>query len=184
MRKHTYTYLAFLLLFTADIYAGVRVQLFEEKNASCNIKAYHDAVPGESGVIVLKSFDTKDDKCEITQDKAINALDNAINNYKVRNDLSEITSIFLGRLISYKWLSDYLLKSSITNKNWNVQKGRPRNGTSNKYVNSLMYRSNILEPFSLVLSKYDYKMSGVSCEKILINKEKLPFDGMCWLTIQ
>lgn len=182
MRK--YIYLAISLAYATNIWAGISVPLYAGKDTSCNLKVFHDAAPGEAGTIAIKLFDVERNKCDLTKEKAARALDKALNNYKSRNNLSGIASIFLGRLINYKSLSDYLVKASKANKDWNNKNGRPAKGSNNKYVNYLLYSSNILDPFSAVLSKHNYKILGVSCEKILINEEKLPFDGMCWISVQ
>jgi len=184
MHKLKYVFLVLLLTFSAELCAGVSNQLYEEKEVSCKLKVFHDAVPGENGVLVIKLFDAQRHDCDISREKAVKALDMALINFKNRNDLAEISSVFLGRLISYKWLSDNLLRMSKDNAAWNVRNGRPVKGTKNNYVNSLLHSSDILQPFYLILSKNNYKVSGISCEKILVNKEKLPFDGMCWITLQ
>jgi hypothetical protein len=67
---------------------------------------------------------------------------------------------------------------------WDKGSGKPVKGSVNKYVSALLYSKELLEPFSLAVNKNSYEITGVSCEKILINKEKLPYDGICWVSIR
>ena len=112
-------------------------------------------------------------------------LEQALAKYKSNSDLAEISSIFLGgRLLSYPWMREYLTKASAKNNEWNIKTGKPRHGNSNAYVNNLLYSDKLLESFSAALKKFDYRITGISCEKILVNKNKLPEDGMCWLNLK
>lgn len=172
------------IFFAVNVQAGISLTLFEQENDQCTVRALHDAVPGSKGVIMLKVFAGGKTDCKMTKEASATALEGALQHYKSRTDLSEITSVFLGRLVPYKWLNTYLVEASKTSKQWDINKGRPVQGTSNQYVNTLLYKGKVLESFSRVLAKYNYKITGVSCEKVLINRDKLPFDAMCWLVIR
>lgn len=164
--------------------AGVSELLYKENYGACSITAWHDAVPGEKGVIVFKP-DNNTAVCKLSKTQVTNILKNAFEKYQFRKDLSEITSIYLsGRLISYPWLNDYLTNSSKNNSRWNQTIGKPTESSINEYANSLLYSQRLLEPFLLALQQYQYDVTGISCEKVLINKENLPYDAMCWVIIK
>ncbi len=70
------------------------------------------------------------------------------------------------------------------NSNWSKPNGRPVKGTANDYVNSLLNTGDIFRPVSGILSRYNYSMSGVYCEKVLVFRDGTPFDAMCWLQVE
>lgn len=182
--KYKYYYLFFLLFYSTHTFADSSIQLISHKNKSCTIDIYHYTGADSKSLLKVKSFDNNHQRCNINNKSLSNILDKDLHVSIETNTLSDFGSIFLGRLISYRWLSDYLLQTAKNDKNWDALHGKPLKGSSNQYVNATLHIATLLKPLSYVLNKHSYKLSGVSCEKILINRQGLPFDGMCWLLIQ
>lgn len=188
MRKYQFISILSILLFSTLpdwSIAGVSSLLHEAQFDDCTITISHDAVPGSSGTIDIRAFKNKNSRCAVEKSQVSEALNDALKKYKTRGDLSEIEGIFLGRLsVTYTWMSKYLTLISSNDDKWDAKSGKPNNTSINKYVNSVLHSSEVLKPFSQALHHFGYKIIRVSCEKILINKDKLPYDGMCWISIE
>lgn len=182
--KTSLAFLLSLLLVCMNAHAGVTQLLYEETFDKCQIRIEHDAVPGEDGVIVVRPATKDHSYCPVTQQQLNQALDQGLIKFKESKNLAAITSIFLGRTRSYPWMSVFLVENSRNNSGWDPKRGRPVNGSSNQYVNTLLSTRPITLPFSDILKPQGYKVTGISCEKVLINKEKLPYDALCWVTIK
>jgi hypothetical protein len=177
----------FLMVATAsgESIAGVVHLLHEVHFGDCNIQVSHDAIAGGSGTLVIRAFDGDHNRCAIAKSQVAGVLKAALKQLQARDDLAGIHDIFLGRLVyQFAWISNYLKVTAANDKTWNVRVGKPANMNINRYVNAVLYSRELLEPFSNVLHQYGFSISGVSCEKILVNKDKLPYDGMCWLVIK
>ncbi len=171
--------------FSIPLYAGVSTVLYKTKVAGCNIVVSHDSVKGGAGTIVIRARSQAMVLCQISQASLQAALGSALKTLKVKKQLSPVTSIFLAnKLRSYQWMSELLVEKSINSARWDKKVGKPKKGTVNSYVNRLLYSETVLGPFSQSLKQYRFRISAVSCEKILINKNNLPYDAMCWLTIK
>jgi len=165
--------------------AGVSQLLHETQFDNCAIKITHVAVPGSKGTSDIRAFNSENSRCTVEKHQVSDALNNALKQYKSLGGFPEIESIFLGRLfVTYTWMSKYLALMSSTDNRWDAKLGKPINMSINKYVNSVLFSSEILEPFSVALRHFGYRIISVSCEKILLNEEKFPYDGMCWISIE
>jgi len=176
----------FLVLFvlSSSAYTGVSNTLYQATIAGCNVTVSHNAVKGRKATIVIRARVNKE-RCQISRDSIQLILSSAFSKLKQKKHLSEVSSIFLaGKLQTYRWMSRILVARSINNSRWNQKTGRPINGSANSYVNSLLFSDAVIRPFSKPLKKYHYKVTAVSCEKIIINKVKLPYEAMCWLRIK
>ncbi|MDH5408979.1 MAG: hypothetical protein OEY00_10240 [Gammaproteobacteria bacterium] len=176
--------LCFLFIFySASSYSGVTNILHQERVNGCNIIIIHNAVKGQTGTIVVRGKDDDLNYCNIAEKTLLPALDQAMKHPDI-DKLSEVRSIFLGRLVSYNWISAFISSHAATDPNWNKKQGRSVKDSTNKYVNKLLSSSEILTAFDKVMSKHQYRATRFSCEKILTNKDRLPVDAMCWINIK
>jgi hypothetical protein len=109
---------------------------------------------------------------------------------------SEYTSLFIGRLIDYPWLSHYLAETAHRDKHWNRKKGRPIKMEINAYTARLLFNQDLLQPIQTELGKHGYRIAGVSVEKVLVGHAsdlpgparrltgRLPFDAQVWFRLQ
>jgi len=179
----------FLTLYVNATYApiasaGVTTALFENQYGACMVRVEHDAVPGEEGVIVVRLRVKNAGDCRLTSSQLSHAIGEGVKRYKSNRNLAEIESVFIGRIYRYQWLSDYLVNTARKDAVWNNKSGKPVKGSSNHYVNTALFSKKLLKPILGELAKFDYKITGVSCEKVLINDKKLPYDAMCWFRLK
>ena len=107
------------------------------------------------------------------------------------------SSISLGRLIDYPWLSTYLARAAAGDPGWNARAGKPVRGGINAYVADLLSRPALTDQLQHALATGGYRISGASVEKVLVAtadkipglgddplKGRLPFDAMLWLLLE
>ncbi len=114
-----------------------------------------------------------------------------------RRSTTPYTSISLGRLVDYPWLSALLTRTAAVDRHWNARTGRPLHGDVNRYVAELLSRPAAIEPLQPVLASSGYRIHGASVEKVLVAtadgipgvadgavQGRLPFDAMLWLLLE
>jgi hypothetical protein len=105
------------------------------------------------------------------------------------------TSLFLGRLVDYPWLSRYLAETAYRDKRWNRKQGRPIGREINGYVARLLFNRDLLNPIETEFGRHGYRIAGVSVEKVLVGgpsavpgakglEGRLPFDAQVWIRLQ
>jgi hypothetical protein len=107
------------------------------------------------------------------------------------------TSLFLGRLIYYPWLSEYLAVSTYKDPRWDKNKGKPVFMDINKYVSAILSSKEVTTQFEEVFGDSGYRIRAVSVEKVLVGRfrdvplyqgrmspGKVPFDAMVWLRLE
>ena len=93
------------------------------------------------------------------------------------------TSVFLGRLVEYPWLSRFLAAQAAADPGWDAETGRPRSGDINTYVRTALFSPAGLELLRPVFAETGYRIMGVSVEKVLVAKaESLPELGLAGMT--
>ncbi len=135
--------------------------------------------------------------CHVDQKAVLSILAAAfakIDSHALQDDY---TSLFIGRLIDYPWLSQYLADTAHRDKRWNKKKGRPINMDINAYVASVLGAADWLTPIQSELTQHGYDIVGVSVEKVLVggfgdrtsrDRKKLagrtPFDAQVWFRLR
>ena len=107
------------------------------------------------------------------------------------------SSLSMGRLIDYPWLSRYLADAARGDSRWDSKKGKPVFMDINKYVSLLLFAKDLMEPIEAVLVKGNYKIVGVTVEKVLVGSfreiplyqgvafpGKVPYDAQVWLRLE
>ena len=107
------------------------------------------------------------------------------------------SSLFLGRLIDYPWLSEQLALSASKDPRWNKRTGRPVSMDLHAYVQAMLMRSEVTAQFEETFGKSGYRVAGVTVEKVLVGRRgdvpmpagstfsgKVPFDAMIWLLLE
>lgn len=106
------------------------------------------------------------------------------------------TSLFLGRLVDYPWLSEQLALSASKDSRWDRRKGRPVTMALNTYVRDMLSRPEVTGQFEEALGESGYRVTAVTVEKVLVGRRsdvplhsgttfsgKAPFDAMVWLIL-
>ncbi len=106
------------------------------------------------------------------------------------------TSLFMGRLIEYPWLSQYLALSAYRDPRWDKKKGKPVSMGLHKYVQEILVRSEVTAQFDEILHNSGYRVAAVTVEKVGVGgfedvplyggqklPGKIPCDALVWLIL-
>ena len=106
-------------------------------------------------------------------------------------------SLFLGRLIDYPWLCEYLAVSAYKDPRWDKNKGKPVSVDLYKYVSAILSRREIISQFEDAFGDSGYTIVAVTLEKVLVGRfshiplyegkmfpGKVPFDAVVWLRLE
>lgn len=176
--------LTVLSFYPRSVCAGVTTVLHESRIQACAVRVEHDAVAGEQGVIVVRLLEQQEGDCRLSSSQLAHTIGQGIEQFRSQGQLAAFESIFIGRIYRYPWLSAYLLDAAAKDKGWKRQAGKPLAGSANHYVNTVLFSGPLLAPVMKALDHDQYRLTGVSCEKVLLNDRRLPFDAMCWLRTQ
>ena len=107
------------------------------------------------------------------------------------------STLFIGRLIDYPWLSQYLAVTAHDDAGWNAKQGKPLSGNINNYVSTLLFSLEPISKIKTLFMQNGYAVSGISVEKVLVgsfreiplyqgkvHQGKIPFDAMVWLKLK
>ena len=107
------------------------------------------------------------------------------------------SSLFLGRLIDYPWLSAEIARTAARDTGWNARTGRPVRVGVNNFVAGLLSRPAVIDALQPALDEAGYRIAGASVEKVLVLPAReipaldgerldgrLPFDAMAWLHLE
>jgi hypothetical protein len=107
------------------------------------------------------------------------------------------TSLFLGRLVDYPWLCEYLAVSAYKDPRWDRKKGKPVSMDLYKYVSVILSRKEVLSQFENTFGDNGYTIRAVTLEKVLVGgfrdvplykgkmfPGKVPFDAVVWLRLE
>ncbi|PKN30791.1 MAG: hypothetical protein CVU64_01830 [Deltaproteobacteria bacterium HGW-Deltaproteobacteria-21] len=107
------------------------------------------------------------------------------------------SSLFIGRLIDFPWLSQYLALGAHKDRGWNREKGKPAAMDVNKYVATILARREVTAQIEETFGDSGYRIVGVSVEKVLVGgfgdvplyegemlSGKVPYDAMVWFRLE
>ena len=107
------------------------------------------------------------------------------------------SSLFIGRLIDYPWLSQDLATTAHRDRGWDSQKGKPAAMDINKYVSLLLFRKEWMAEIETVFEKGGYRVVGVAVEKVLVggfrevpfyqgevHPGRVPYDAQVWFRLK
>jgi len=106
------------------------------------------------------------------------------------------SSLFIGRLIDFPWLSQYLAAAAYRDRGWNRAKGKPAGVGVNRYVAAILARREVTALIEETFGDSGYRIVGVTVEKVLVGglgdvplyegemrSGKVPFDAMVWFRL-
>jgi hypothetical protein len=107
------------------------------------------------------------------------------------------SSISIGRLIDYPWLSQYLGTAAYEDRGWDLKNGKPAAMDINKYVANVLSRKELRTQIEPPFLKGGYKVIGVTVEKVLIGsfrevplfqgemvQGRVPYDAQVWIRLE
>jgi len=109
----------------------------------------------------------------------------------------QYSSLFIGRLIDYPWLSQYLATTAYRDHGWDSKKGKPVAIDINKYVSQVLFRKELIAQIEPAFAKGGYRVVGVTVEKVLVGgfsevplyqgkmfSGKVPYDAQVWFRLE
>jgi hypothetical protein len=189
----THAALCLLLLWPAGVW-GREAVIASKPAGACTLSLEADE---EWHALRLRAHHPRYQPCDIDQEAVLSLLAAAFAKTAAPALLGEYTSLFLGRLIDYPWLSHYLAETARRDKRWNRKKGRPIKTEINAYVARLLFNRDLLKPIQAELGEHGYRIAGVSVEKVLVGGAsdlpgpdrksfagRIPFDAQVWFRLQ
>jgi hypothetical protein len=135
--------------------------------------------------------------CHITKDDMLLALAQAFMKKDPPVLEGVYSSLSIGRLIDFPWLSQYLATTAHSDPGWDPNKGKPTVMDINKYVSQLLFRKDLMGQIEGPFARDGYQIVGVTAEKVLvgsfsevpfyqggIHPGKVPFDAQVWFRLK
>jgi hypothetical protein len=135
--------------------------------------------------------------CRIDKAAVIQVLDQALSEPHPAFTRRVYTSLFIGRLIDYPWLAQFLALKAARDPGWDAAAGKPVGGQINRFVSGILFSPEILRDIDAALHKQGYRITGVSVEKVLVGgfenvpqlegprrRGRVPFDAQAWLRLE
>ncbi|MCJ7663801.1 MAG: hypothetical protein MUO24_06130 [Desulfobacterales bacterium] len=135
--------------------------------------------------------------CHIDKDAMVSILRAAFSKTESPKLAGSYSSLFIGRLIDFPWLSQYLASAAYKDDGWDAKRGKPAAMDINRYVAQLLSRKELLAQLETVFAEGGYKIIGVSVEKVLVLGFRevplyqgdmapglVPFDAMVWFRLE
>nr|WP_320192972.1 hypothetical protein [uncultured Desulfobacter sp.] len=145
----------------------------------------------------LRAFHPRATRCDIGRESILPILDEAFSKLRSPQLERSYESLFIGRLVDYPWMCQYLANTALTDGGWDSRKGKPVAMDINKYVSSLLFRKELLSEIMAGLAKNGYSVTGISVEKVLVGgfhdvplyqgkmfRGRVPFDAQVWLRLK
>jgi len=145
----------------------------------------------------LRAHHPKYKGCHITSDQMLLALEDAFSKTDSPKIEGNYSSLFIGRLIDYPWLSQYLATTAYHDRGWDSKKGKPAAMDINKYVSQVLFRRDLIAQIEPPFSKGGYRVTGVTVEKVLVGgfrevplyqgkifSGKVPYDAQVWFRLK
>jgi len=147
-------------------------------------------------ILRLRAHHPKHKGCRIDKNSMVSVLTAAF----LKNDPPKLeggySSLSIGRLIDYPWLSQYLATTAYYDQGWDSRKGKPAAMDINKYVSQLLSRKELLAQIETPFAKGGYKVNRVSVEKVLVGgfrevpfyqgkmvPGRVPYDAQVWFRL-
>jgi hypothetical protein len=134
--------------------------------------------------------------CHVGKDSMLSALAAAFSKTESPRLEGPYSSLFIGRLIDYPWLSQYLAKAAERDARWDKKKGKPVAMDINKYVSSLLSTREIRAEIEETFGESGYRVVSVTVEKVLVGgfrdvplyegkimAGRVPYDAMVWFRL-
>ena len=145
----------------------------------------------------LRAHHPKYKGCPIDKNSMVSVLTAAF----LKNDSPKLegsySSLSIGRLIDYPWLSQSLATTAYRDQRWDSKKGKPAAMDINKYVSQLLFRKEWMVEIETAFEKGGYRVVGVSVEKVLVggfrevpfyqgemHPGRVPYDAQVWFRLE
>lgn len=189
---HIWSVILGLYLFSTTMWAQKAV-IFSMTANECTLTVESD---DKWSSLRLRAHHPRQRPCAITKDEMISALGAAF----LKTDPPKLdgpySSLFIGRLIDYPFLSQELAVAAYHDNRWDRKKGKTKSIGINNFVSDLLFRE-VIPHFEETFSEVGYKISRVNVEKVLVgnfdqvplydgvlSSGLVPFDAMVWFRLE
>ena len=193
MRKHLVA-AVLLSLFSPALASAYQERLIISMEAgSCSLRVEAD---DQSHTFRLRVYPERPD-CGMTREAVQEILNAASAGVKASQSAGTHSSLFIGRLIGYPWLSQHLAKTAYSDQGWNRAKGKPVSMDLYRYVASILSTPEVTSPIQEALRESGYRIAAVTIEKVLVGSfrdvpgyrgeelpGKVPYDCMVWFRLE
>lgn len=139
--------------------------------------------------------------CRIDQEAMTKVMTGAFAALAKTPDAPRYESLFLGRIEYSHWLSNHLVQRARNDPDWNAVTGWPAEDTTpgavEAYVERVLAEPAVLAPLNQAAGQAGYRITGLSCEKVLVSSPgtarlqpswvppglRVPYDALCWLAL-
>ncbi len=172
-----------------------------QENVIVSLKAGECLLTVESNAkwhtLRLRAHHPKYKGCQITREEMLLALEEAFLRTDPPNLEGTYSSLSIGRLIDYPWLSQYLATTAYQDSGWDSRRGKPAVMDMNKYVANVLSGEELRTQIESPFLKGGYKVIGVMVEKVLIGSfrevplfqgemvpGRVPYDAQVWIRLE
>ena len=197
MSKRTFSYILgsiLLLSLSGTIASSQELVIVSSKAGECDLTVESNE---KWHTLRLRAHHPKYKGCHIDKNSMLSVLSAAF----LKNDSPKLegsySSLFIGRLIDYPWLSQYLATTAYRDHGWDSKKGKPVAMDINKYVSQLLFRKELMAQIETVFEKGGYRVVGVTVEKVLVggfrevpfyqgemHPGRAPYDAQVWFRLE
>ena len=197
MSKRTFSYILgsiLLLSLSGTIASSQELVIVSSKAGECDLTVESNE---KWHTLRLRAHHPKYKGCHIDKNSMLSVLSAAF----LKNDSPKLegsySSLFIGRLIDYPWLSQYLATTAYRDREWNSKKGKPVAMDINKYASQLLFRKELMAQIETVFEKGGYRVVGVTVEKVLVggfrevpfykgemHPGRVPYDAQVWFRLE
>ncbi len=145
----------------------------------------------------LRAHHSKYRNCQITEHEMVSVLKAAFSKTETPRLEGIYSSLFIGRLIDFPWLSQHLAVSAFQDSEWNAIQGKPVAMDINAYASRVLFDRKVLAATQAVLAQAGYEIAGVTVEKVLVGSfdevplytgdkksGRVPYDAQVWLRLE
>jgi hypothetical protein len=181
-----------ILGFTAMVFSKEEEVINSSKVGDCSL-----TVEVREQVLRLRAHHPEGRNCLVDKDSMLSVLSEAFSETRLSKIEGAFTSLFIGRLIDYPWLSQYLALTAQKDKKWNAKKGKPLVLNVNQYVSGVLSQKEVVAQIETIVAKSGYQVSGVSVEKVLVGGLRevpqyagdravglFPYDAQVWFRLE
>ena len=135
--------------------------------------------------------------CAVTKDAMHEALKEAFSKTEPPRLDGIYSSLYLGRIIDYPWLSEYLAVSAYKDPHWDRKRGKPVSMDINKYVSAILSKKELVTQLEGTFGDSGYGILSASVQKVLIGrfddvplyrgqmaKGRVPYDAQVWFRLE
>jgi hypothetical protein len=195
-QKASLSIVCFLLVFSlGDTMAAAHDQVIVSANVGECTLTIETTDQGQA--LRMRALHPQGRYCEIDRESVVSILIAAFSKADAPKLEGSYSSLSIGRLIDFPWLSQYLASVASHDKGWDAKKGRPVAMDINRYVAQILSNREVLTPIEQGCARGGYRIVTVSVEKVLVGGFRevplyqgamepglFPYDAIVWYRLK